>query len=215
MFMSSPPPNSLSNSLANPLANPRAGRFARIVAALRQAGAACGCQRFAARQKLPGKPAILRWSRLRRLAARFVVPAARAAEPRAGAASTAARRTRRPPKTAPQDATPKTPRRDRTRPPPLRLTGGFGSLLRLLPEAAESASELRALLADPDMQALLAMDPRLVRELRPLCRMLAVALPPELAAIARVERTTKQRAPRPAPALLAPRATKRSAAPAA
>jgi hypothetical protein len=50
-------------------------------------------------------------------------------------------------------------------------------LIRLIPETAVSAVHLRAMLADPDIPALLEAAPQLRRALRPLCRMLDVSLP--------------------------------------
>jgi len=78
-----------------------------------------------------------------------------------------------------------TPRRLGQRPPvqrkprgPNKLPQGAAWLIRLVPEAAASASQLRLLLADPDMAALLAAAPSaLARPLRSLCRMLDVAPP--------------------------------------
>ena len=54
------------------------------------------------------------------------------------------------------------------------LPRGAHWLLRLIPGAAASRSQREALLREPEMEALLAADPRLVRILRPLCRMLGV-----------------------------------------
>jgi hypothetical protein len=50
-------------------------------------------------------------------------------------------------------------------------------LIVLIPETAVSAVQLRALLAEPDVPALLQAAPQLRRALRPLCRMLDVTLP--------------------------------------
>jgi hypothetical protein len=77
------------------------------------------------------------------------------------------------------------PRRAGPRPPtqrkprsPNKLPQGAAWLIRLVPEAAASASHLRLLLADPEMAALLAAAPSaLARPLRSLCRMLDVAPP--------------------------------------
>lgn len=61
--------------------------------------------------------------------------------------------------------------------PALGLPRRFGWLISLVPyEAAGFASQLRHLLADPEMAALLAASPRMIRLLRPLCRMLGVEL---------------------------------------
>jgi hypothetical protein len=70
------------------------------------------------------------------------------------------------------------------RPPgrPNRLPTSVAWLIKLVPEAAASASQLRTLLADPEMAALLAAAPvPMARTLRPLCRMLGVDVPPMLA----------------------------------
>jgi hypothetical protein len=75
---------------------------------------------------------------------------------------------RRKPRRGPVPSRPPTPAAFPT--PPAWLIG-------LIPEAAASAVHLRALLAEPDVPALLEAAPQLRRALRPLCRMLGVALP--------------------------------------
>ena len=56
-----------------------------------------------------------------------------------------------------------------------RLPVGFGWLLALVPqEAAGFAGQVRTLLAEPEMVALLAASPQARRVLKPLCRMLGV-----------------------------------------
>jgi hypothetical protein len=63
-----------------------------------------------------------------------------------------------------------------------RLPGGFGWLVRRCGwQAACYGSQLRQLLAEPEMVALLRASPQAVRMFRPLCRMLAIELPPALA----------------------------------
>ena len=63
-----------------------------------------------------------------------------------------------------------------------RLPDGFGWLVRRCGwQAAGYGGQLRHLLAEPDMAALLLAAPQVGRILRPLCRMLAVELPAELA----------------------------------
>lgn len=58
-----------------------------------------------------------------------------------------------------------------------RLPGGRGWLVRELGwEAAGYASQLAHLLAEPEMQALIAAAPRVGRVLRPVCRMLGYEL---------------------------------------
>jgi hypothetical protein len=99
---------------------------------------------------LAGPLIILVWSRLRRLATRFAHATTtpyRPARPRPG-------RLRRSPK--------------------LPLPSRKAWLLRLAPETASGASQLRHFLADPEIATLLATDPRFGRILRPLCQMLGV-----------------------------------------
>ncbi len=156
--------------------HPSAARFARIIEDVCHAVAACG-----GRGRLAGPLVILLWTRLRRLATRFAALAARAAEPGRGRSQAAARRPRPKPDALP-DTPQDTPHRAARRPGlPLR----FGWLLRLAPEASASGSQLRALLTEPEMAALLAAMPRLARMLRPLCRMLGVVPPGPPAAPAR------------------------------
>jgi hypothetical protein len=143
-----------------------ADRFALVIAGL--------CRAIAARSawhRLATPLLVLVWSRLGRTAARFAALAARV---RAGTPS---------PSTAACRSGP-------SGPPPQRLPGNFAWLLRFVPEAAASASQLQHLLADPDMAALLAAAPQAGRLLRPLCRMLGVHPPPGIG---------KPRAPRPTP----------------
>jgi hypothetical protein len=64
--------------------------------------------------------------------------------------------------------------------------------------AAGFGSQLRAVLAEPEMTALLAASPEAVRILRPLCRALAVELPC-FADTPRAPRPTRPRKPRPRP----------------
>ena len=79
----------------------------------------------------------------------------------------------------------------------VRLPGGRGWLVKALGwEAAGYGSQLQALLAEPEMQALLAAMPGMARVLRPVCRMLLLE---EVAAVAlpvRV-RVRPERAPKP------------------
>ena len=67
-------------------------------------------------------------------------------------------------------------------PQPFRLPGRFGWLIRLVPGAAAYGGQVQYLLADPEMAALLADVPQAGRILRPLCRMLAIRLGPEMTA---------------------------------
>ncbi len=147
-----------------------ADRFARLIEVL--------CRALAARggRGLAGPLIILLWSRLRRTAVRFASLAARVRAGRlpANAAAT---------------------RSGKSGPPPPNLPKSRGWLVRLMPEAAASASQLQHLLADPEMAALLAAAPQAGRLLRPLCRMLGVGLPPAL----RLPPRPKQPAPPAAP----------------
>ena len=68
---------------------------------------------------------------------------------------------------------PASPRPARVPRPP-RLPRGFAWVPRLVPEANGYASQLRHLLAEPEMAALLAAAPQAGRILRPLCRMLGI-----------------------------------------
>jgi len=61
-----------------------------------------------------------------------------------------------------------------------RLPGNFGWLPGVSCGVAAGASQLRHLLTDPDMLALLLASPALVQMLRPLCWMLGVDLPAEV-----------------------------------
>ncbi len=85
---------------------------------------------------------------------------------------------------------------------PLEMPGrgtlpvGFGWLMRVMPyEAACFAGQLRTLLAEPDMQALLEDVARARRILGPVCRMLGVEIP-------------GVRAPAPRPAMAGPKAVR-------
>jgi hypothetical protein len=83
-------------------------------------------------------------------------------------------------------------------PPTVRLPTKFGWFLQLVPEAAAYAGPVQEFLGDPRLPALLAEGPRAARILRPLCRMLGLPLPPELAPPPRPKR------PKPAKADAAP-----------
>ncbi|MBV8522749.1 MAG: hypothetical protein JOY71_11620 [Acetobacteraceae bacterium] len=111
----------------------------------------------------------LAWTRLGRLASRFdaLVAAVRAGRLPAGPESRA------------QSAADLELPRLEGLPQPFRLPGRFGWLVRLVPGAAVYGSQMQHVLADPEMAALLAA-PQAGRMLRPLCRMLAIRLGPEL-----------------------------------
>lgn len=111
---------------------------------------------------------LLLWTRLRRMAARFE---ALVAHVRDGKRAPASRPRSRGAASCPPGS----------RPAAARLPRGFGWIVRLMPEAAAFGTQLQYLLADADMPALLAAEPRLGRIFRPLCHMLAVRPGPELA----------------------------------
>ena len=117
-------------------------------------------------RKLLAAPLVLLvWGRLRRLSTRITRLATKI---EAGTPPARPRRNRAP--------------RPQRPPPPLRLPRGKSWLIRLVrQEAAAAGSQLRYLLAEPDMRALAAADPRMGRLLRPLCHALGVTPPPEIA----------------------------------
>ena len=155
--LAQPRPVCVSNAVVTPVPPPApAERFDRLIAALCRAVAGRGLARG-----LAGPLIVLIWSRLRRLAARFAALSARIAAGRARRI----RCRRRPRATA---------RRTARR----ALPQSRAWLIRLVPEAAASGEQLRYLLAEPEMAALVAAAPQMRRLLRPLCRMLGVRLPP-------------------------------------
>jgi hypothetical protein len=167
--------------------------FALIIGGLCRAAAA----RMAADQSV--RPLLLLihpW--LGRLARKFAILAARV---QAGALPPPRRRSARP----------------RCRPPgPPRLPRQFALLIRLAPgSAACFGSQLQHFLADPEMTALLEAAPRAGRLFRPLCRMLAVPLPPSLRLPPRPARATPARATsaQPDPAIHPPRKIERGSVP--
>ena len=135
-------------------------RLALVLQSLRTAIAAC-----AGRDRTAVAVVLLAWPYLHRLAARFAALAARV---RAGEASVAPTRVRT------------TAEAPRLRPAP--LPQGFAWLIRLAPEAAALGGQVRHLLADPELAALLAVAPQAARLLRPLCRMLGIEAAPGLPA---------------------------------
>jgi hypothetical protein len=108
---------------------------------------------------LAGPLIILIRARLCRLKARFIRLATSSAEPVQSSRITPPR-----PATAPRQKLSD----------PLSALRRFAALLRLVPETAPLAAQLRHLLADPEMKALLKAVPRLGSTLRPLCRMLGI-----------------------------------------
>jgi hypothetical protein len=155
-----------------------------LVTGLRQAAAA-----RASRDHAVAPLVMLLWTRLARLTARFDALVARLT---AGHPAAPARQRTRPASTAPARKAPAAG---------LRLPRGQAWLIRLLPgEAACFGGQLQALLADPQMAALLAAAPEAGRILRPLCRLLAIA-PEGLLALpsATGKPTAKPRPAKPTP----------------
>jgi len=152
--------------LALPNAPSLSARLTTIIDLLCQAAAARVGRRWRAwgvadgrSGVLSGMQMVLLWTRLRRVSHRLAALAARAAAGRA--------LTRR-------YVAPLAPIRQAPAAPFPRLPHKFAWLVRLVPEAASSGSQLRHLLAEPEMAALVAASPQARRLLRPLCRMLAV-----------------------------------------
>ena len=146
-----------------------ADRFALIIEGL--------CRVVAAQHArgLAGPMIILIWTRLRRAGTRFASLLARfeagtlrpAARPRCPGARSSA------PAAEPDEAGRGLPQgrcSARSREASPRLPRGFAWLIRLAPETACGAEQLRYFLADPEVAALLAAAPRIARALRPLCR---------------------------------------------
>ena len=81
-----------------------------------------------------------------------------------------------------------------------RLPSSPAWLIKLVPEAAAAASQLRSLLTDPEVAAFLAADPaRISRPLRSLCRMLDVEPPlPAPPRPARPKKPEQRKTPAPA-----------------
>ena len=173
-----------------------ATRFAGVIDLLGRATAARSDPRLGG-GRLAGPLIILIYTRLHRFCTRFLALAARFA-----AGTLPAPRPRvRPPRPAAAVSGP---------PSPQLLPRGHAWLLRLVPgsDVATGAAQLRDLLDEPEMQALMAAAPQQAgRILRPLCRMLAVPLPDTLR---QPRRPRRQTAPSPKPARTAP---PRSAAP--
>jgi hypothetical protein len=155
-----------------------------IVAALQKAAAA-----RAGRDHAVAPLVMLLWTRLARLTARFDALVARLT---AGHPAAPCRQRTRPASIVPARKAPA---------PGLRLPRSQAWLIRLLPgEAASYGGQLQALLADPQMAALLAAAPEAGRILRPLCRLLAIAPEGMLA----LPSAAGKPAPKPRPAKPAP-----------
>ena len=93
-------------------------------------------------------------------------------------------------------------------PPPQRLPGWFGWLLRRSPGVVSARSQLGHLLHQPDMAALIAAAPPVAGQLRPICRMLGLHPPPGLFP-PRPRPRPRRRAP-PAAATATPPSAKRT-----
>ncbi len=162
------------------LLHPLAHWLTLIVGGLQKAAAA-----RAGRDHAVAPLVMLLWTRLARLTARFDALVARLTAGRspAGRPAATARPRTRPARKAPA-ATGRLPR-------------GQAWLIRLLPgEAASYGCQLQALLADPQMAALLAAAPEAGRILRPLCRLLAITPEGSLA----LPSAAGKPAPKPRPA---------------
>jgi hypothetical protein len=79
-----------------------------------------------------------------------------------------------------------------------KLPTGFGWLLKRA-RVAFGRSQMQHLLAQPDMQELIAAVPPIVRHLRPVCRMLGVRVPPGLFPPRRKSRRPPPKAEAPTP----------------
>ena len=155
-----PAADGVSISVVTPFPPPApADRLAGIIDLLCRSAAA-----QIAGRRLAGPLIILICSRVRRIAGRLAGIAARL---QAG-------KLRRPAATRRQPARPKRPYRKRP------LPQGRAWLMRLVPEAPAAASQLRHLLAEPEMAAFIAAAPQAGRPLRSLCWMLGVRPPPGL-----------------------------------
>ena len=150
-------------------------RLAAIIAWL----AGCVAEQ-GSRQRLAGPLVVAIWTRLRRMSARFLALAATPIPPPRPARPAPAGHDDAPGPAIPPPAA-RTPRR------PPAMPYGARWLPRLIPGTAAGLSQLETLLRDPEMEALLAADPRLGRILRALCWMLGVH--PSLAPPPRRRRT--------------------------
>ena len=182
--------------------HPLADRFGMIIGLLRK-----GMADPRARRPLDQPRVLLLWNRLGRLAQRVAALIALATQP--GGLVTPPPRVRRKPappadRAAPspdaaslgalaaQGAPPAPP--PPSKPARLCFPRRPGWLCAVSIDTVAAGSQLQYLLNDPEMVALLAATPALVRLLRPLCRMLAVVVPGTPPA---PERPRAPRAPRP------------------
>jgi hypothetical protein len=155
--------------VSQPLPSAPADRLALIIEGLCVAVARRLGLNGQAGPRLAGPFIILVWSRLRRIKTRFAsyaltpIPSRPQAIPKAAIAIGEATKQSR---TRPKSASTLLPR-------PL-LPRNRAWLLRLVPETASGASQLRYFLADPEVTALLTTAPKLQSILRPLCHMLGI-----------------------------------------
>jgi len=185
--------------------HPLAERFGIILGVLRK-----GLADPRARRPLDPPRALVLWNRLRRLAQRVAALIALGTQP--GGLVTPPPRVRRKPEPQAERATPDPDAPTAAVPPPdalaapgaapappskparLRFPRRPGWLRAVSLDTVAAGSQLQHLLNDPEMAALLAATPALVRLLRPLCRMLAMVVPGTRPA---PERPRAPRAPRP------------------
>jgi hypothetical protein len=135
--------------------------------------------------RLCGPLLILLGSRLRRTRNRFIALAARVRDGLLPAVAPAVRRTG-------------SPRSAASAPPAAVLPRQFGWVQRMVPQpwlVNHWRNLLEGMLEDPELVAVIAVAPQMGRELRPLCRMLAITPPPLLALPARPRRPRPARKP--------------------
>ena len=142
------------------------------------------------------------WKKINRIATRFAVLAAMASS---GALPAPRRRRPRSPSPNPLPPPPSPalnalPDHRPANPNAPCLPRRFGWLIPLVPGAAISASQLRYLLSQPDITALLDATPQLQKLLRPLCWMLGIRVPESWQRIS----LPKPPEPEPAPLVCAP-----------
>ena len=141
-----------------------ADRLAGIVEALRRAVAARASRRWAF-----APLALLLWPYLHGIAVRFDRLATRLRQGRVRARS-------------PRPTAARTDAPTRTKPRSRLLPRGWAWLIRAVPDAAGYGSQLRHLLAQPEMISLLEAAPQAGRMLRPLCRALGIGPSPDVPA---------------------------------
>ena len=171
-------------------------QLALIIEGLRRVVAERAVERYRAGDRATTLLLNLVYARLGRLFQRFALLVAAIKAGRLPAAPASRRRadpdSRSSPGSSPGAGSPASPEK-------LRLPGGFGWLLRLVPGhwTTGYGAQLQHWLADPEVVALLKEAPQAGRILRPLLRMLRIELPPEL----RLPRRERRAAPPAAPAV--------------